>query len=61
LNTQADWKPEAPERFGDITDLTTSMSSLKIEETKKQGSDVLNSISFFSDQFGICLSLDFLL
>ncbi|KAG2652188.1 hypothetical protein PVAP13_1NG341100 [Panicum virgatum] len=33
---QADWKPEAPERFGDITDLTTSLSSLKIEETKKQ-------------------------
>jgi len=33
---QADWKPETPERFGDITDLATSLSSLKIEETKKQ-------------------------
>ncbi|CAN6273399.1 unnamed protein product [Urochloa humidicola] len=33
---QADWRPEAPERFGDITDLATSLSSLNIEETKKQ-------------------------
>jgi translation initiation factor 2A len=34
---QADWKPEAPERFDDIADLTTSLSSIKIEDTKKQG------------------------
>jgi hypothetical protein len=27
-------------RFGDITDLTTFFSSLKFEETKKQGSDI---------------------
>ncbi|OEL24831.1 Eukaryotic translation initiation factor 2A [Dichanthelium oligosanthes] len=33
---QADWKPEASENFGEITDLTTSLSSLKIEETKRQ-------------------------
>lgn len=33
---QADWKPEAAERFTDIADLTTSLSTLKIEETKKQ-------------------------
>jgi translation initiation factor 2A len=35
---QADWKPEAPERFGDIADLATSLSTIKIEESKKQGS-----------------------
>ncbi|XP_047082016.1 eukaryotic translation initiation factor 2A-like [Lolium rigidum] len=34
---QADWKPEAPERFDDIADLTTSLSNIKIEDTKKQG------------------------
>uniref|UniRef100_A0A0E0K252 Translation initiation factor beta propellor-like domain-containing protein n=1 Tax=Oryza punctata TaxID=4537 RepID=A0A0E0K252_ORYPU len=33
---QADWKPEAPEKFGDIADLTTSLGSIKIEEMKKQ-------------------------
>ncbi|KAG8071373.1 hypothetical protein GUJ93_ZPchr0006g42556 [Zizania palustris] len=33
---QVDWRPEAPERFGDITGLTTSLGSIKIEETKKQ-------------------------
>uniref|UniRef100_A0A8I6Z1T8 Eukaryotic translation initiation factor 2A n=1 Tax=Hordeum vulgare subsp. vulgare TaxID=112509 RepID=A0A8I6Z1T8_HORVV len=34
---QVDWKPESPERFGDIADLTISLNSIKIEETKKQG------------------------
>jgi translation initiation factor 2A len=54
LINQADWKPEAPERFGDITDLATSLSSLKIEETKKQGSSVLlDCMSLCSDQFDI--------
>ena len=38
---QADWKPEAPERFGDIAELTTSLSGIKIEETKKQGSSII--------------------
>jgi hypothetical protein len=38
---QADWKPEAPESFGDIADLTTSLSSIKIDETKKQGSCII--------------------
>nr|BAD19332.1 putative eukaryotic translation initiation factor 2A [Oryza sativa Japonica Group] len=33
---QADWKPEAPEKFSDIADLTISLGSIKIEETKKQ-------------------------
>ncbi|KAH7681265.1 translation initiation factor 2A protein [Dioscorea alata] len=36
---QVDWKPEAPEKFGDITDLAKSVSSLKIDEGKKQGQD----------------------
>lgn len=34
---QADWKPEAPEKFGDITDLVKSVNTLKIDEPKKQG------------------------
>ncbi|KAK9141268.1 hypothetical protein Scep_010949 [Stephania cephalantha] len=34
---QADWKPEAPERFGDIADLVQSTSSLNINATKPQG------------------------
>lgn len=37
LFTQVDWKPEAPEKFGDITDLAKSVSSLNIDEGKKQG------------------------
>ncbi|KAJ0977109.1 hypothetical protein J5N97_012583 [Dioscorea zingiberensis] len=36
---QADWKPEAPEKFGDITDLTKSISAVKIDEGKKQAQD----------------------
>ncbi|KAL5700874.1 hypothetical protein ACHQM5_026276 [Ranunculus cassubicifolius] len=32
---QAEWKPEAPERFSDITDLAESIGSLKIEEAAK--------------------------
>ncbi|KAF7084815.1 hypothetical protein CFC21_088344 [Triticum aestivum] len=34
---QVDWKPESPERFGDIAELTISLNGIKIEETKKQG------------------------
>lgn len=34
---QVDWKPESPERFVDIAELTISLNGLKIEETKKQG------------------------
>ena len=57
---QADWKPEVPERFGDIAYLTTSLSTLKIEETKKQGSGILiDSKSICSDQ--LISSLDVLL
>lgn len=36
--TQADWKPESADRFGDIAELVKSVGSLKIEETKSQGS-----------------------
>ncbi|XP_077218470.1 eukaryotic translation initiation factor eIF2A family protein [Tasmannia lanceolata] len=31
---QAEWKPEAREKFGDITELVKSVGTLKIEETK---------------------------
>lgn len=33
---QADWKPEAPENYGDIIDLIKSVSTIKIDETKAQ-------------------------
>jgi len=35
--TQADWKPEAPERFPDILDLIKSVDVLTIDQPKKQG------------------------
>ncbi|KAJ4967961.1 hypothetical protein NE237_014662 [Protea cynaroides] len=34
---QAEWKPEAPERFGDIAELAKSVDSLKIDGTKLEG------------------------
>ncbi|THG07617.1 hypothetical protein TEA_010332 [Camellia sinensis var. sinensis] len=34
---QAEWKPESPDRFGDIAELVKSIDSLKVEETKLQG------------------------
>ncbi|KAF9604591.1 hypothetical protein IFM89_008035 [Coptis chinensis] len=34
---QAEWKPDAPERFSDIAELVQSIGSLKIEATKTQG------------------------
>lgn len=33
---QADWKPEAPERFGDIAELAKSISTVNIDELKPQ-------------------------
>ncbi|KAJ3675395.1 hypothetical protein LUZ60_004437 [Juncus effusus] len=33
---QAEWKPEAPEKFGEINDLVKSVGTLKIDEPKKQ-------------------------
>ncbi|OAY65731.1 eukaryotic translation initiation factor 2A [Ananas comosus] len=40
---QADWKPEAPERFGDIAELTKSVNAIKIDERKKQAQDSKSS------------------
>ncbi|KAL6976148.1 hypothetical protein U1Q18_024939, partial [Sarracenia purpurea var. burkii] len=34
---QAEWKPESPDRFGDIAELVKSIDSLKVEEAKIQG------------------------
>ncbi|XP_011085364.1 uncharacterized protein LOC105167374 [Sesamum indicum] len=34
---QVDWKPESPDKFGDITELSKSVDSLKLEETTRQG------------------------
>ncbi|KAK9289262.1 hypothetical protein L1049_017738 [Liquidambar formosana] len=34
---QAEWKPESPDRFGEIAELVKSIGSLKIEETKPPG------------------------
>ncbi|KDP44253.1 hypothetical protein JCGZ_05720 [Jatropha curcas] len=34
---QAEWKPESPDRFGEIAELVKSVDSLKVEETKPQG------------------------
>ncbi|GAV82619.1 eIF2A domain-containing protein [Cephalotus follicularis] len=34
---QVEWKPESPDRFGEITELIKSIDSLKVEETKPQG------------------------
>ncbi|KAM1181148.1 hypothetical protein ACFX1X_020431 [Malus domestica] len=40
---QADWKPESPDRFGDIAELVKSIESLKVVETKPQGERSKNS------------------
>ncbi|KAL4310948.1 hypothetical protein GQ457_01G035020 [Hibiscus cannabinus] len=34
---QADWKPESPEKFGEIAELVKSVDSIKVGETKSQG------------------------
>ncbi|KAF5742762.1 eukaryotic translation initiation factor 2A [Tripterygium wilfordii] len=34
---QAEWKPESPDKFGQIAELVNSVASLKIQETKAQG------------------------
>ncbi|MCI15035.1 eukaryotic translation initiation factor 2A-like, partial [Trifolium medium] len=31
---QADWKPESPSNFGDITELIKSLDSVKLEDKK---------------------------
>ncbi|CAN6678554.1 unnamed protein product [Malus baccata var. baccata] len=40
---QVDWKPESPDRFGDIAELVKSIESLKVVETKPQGERSKNS------------------
>lgn len=40
---QADWKPEAPERFRDIGDLIQSVDTLTIDQAKKQVQDPKSS------------------
>lgn len=34
---QADWKPESPSKFGDITELIKSLDSIKLEDKKPSG------------------------
>lgn len=34
---QVDWKPESPDKFGDITEILKSIDSLKLDNTTKQG------------------------
>ncbi|XP_031264148.1 eukaryotic translation initiation factor 2A isoform X2 [Pistacia vera] len=34
---QAEWKPESPDRFGDIAELIKSISTLKVDESKQKG------------------------
>ncbi|XAR64590.1 hypothetical protein NMG60_11008329 [Bertholletia excelsa] len=34
---QVDWKPESPDRFGDISELVKSVNSLRVEDTKTKG------------------------
>ncbi|KAK6146351.1 hypothetical protein DH2020_020220 [Rehmannia glutinosa] len=34
---QVEWKPELPDKFGDIAELLNSVDSFKLEETRKQG------------------------
>lgn len=38
--SQADWKRESADKFGDIAELVKSVGSLKLEEEKSQGSSL---------------------
>ncbi|RVW34259.1 hypothetical protein CK203_093001 [Vitis vinifera] len=42
---QADWKPESPDRFGEIAELAQSIDSLKVGETKQQGQGSKSSVA----------------
>lgn len=35
LATQADWKPESPDKFGEIAELAKSIDTLKVGETRQ--------------------------
>lgn len=52
LFVQADWKPESPDRFGDIAELVKSIGSLKVVETKPQGCSRLKFSSAVDCGFG---------
>ena len=45
---QAEWKPESLDKFGEIAELTKSVDSLKIAETKPQGS---TPVKYFNTKF----------
>ncbi|XP_010268199.1 PREDICTED: eukaryotic translation initiation factor 2A isoform X2 [Nelumbo nucifera] len=40
---QAEWKPEAPEKFGDVAELVKSVDALKVDEVKPQGQGAKSS------------------
>ncbi|XP_056171896.1 uncharacterized protein LOC115679300 isoform X2 [Syzygium oleosum] len=40
---QAEWKPESPERFGEVAELIKSVDSLKVEDRKPQGQTAKSS------------------
>lgn len=52
LFVQADWKPESPDRFGDIAELVKSIGSLNVVETKPQGCSRLEFSSAVDCGFG---------
>lgn len=59
---QAEWKPEAPEKFGEIAELVKSVETLKIGETKhgdRLAAISLRHVSFFFPMYiwvhGFCL------
>lgn len=38
---QAEWKPESADKFGDISELIKSVESLKLEEGKSKGLNLM--------------------
>lgn len=57
---QADWKPESPDRFGEIAELAKSVASMKVEESKPQGSALyleINASLFLKCFSGACSDL----
>lgn len=41
IHLQAEWKPEFPDRFSEISELVKSVDSLKLEDGKSQGLSLL--------------------
>lgn len=54
---QADWKPESPDRFGEIAELIKSVASMKVEESKPQGSPLYLELraTLFANVFLWCM------